>query len=147
MNDTTAPVRALPYSHCSVCRKTIEEIGGRRLTGSRQPLTEETMRHINDDIIPTGLKPWFCQKCTHMVCRRCGEPWTNPMSYDVSENRILIHTQIFLNIQPHCCKSMWFHSISIHSCLFTTIPQPRYNGKIFTPSKASSAFDKEILAT
>ena len=105
MTDTTAPVRALPYSHCSVCRKTIEEIGGRRLTGSRQPLTEETMRHIKEDIIPSGLKPWFCQKCTHMVCQRCGEPWTNPMSYDVIyADGVITHCAIF-GYTPSCINT------------------------------------------
>lgn len=89
------------YSHCSICHKTIDEIGGRKLTNTRQPVSPEQRQHI-EDIIAQSFAPWFCQKCAKMVCYDCGEPYVLPMSFSYyREDGSSVHCAIF-PFKPPC---------------------------------------------
>jgi len=93
------------HDECIFCNKTIEKIGGRKLSNTssikilfrNELVIEENNTHCihigtndylilkgsfwNDEniskaksLVEDGFTPWFCQKCSHKTCHKCGQP-------------------------------------------------------------------------
>jgi len=95
----------LPQKSCIICDRSIEETGGRRLVGRSIFPFNDPNRDLRERIkraVADGYKPWCCQLCANMVCKKCGSPYQRPMGYDcLSNDGGTYHVAIF-PVNPGC---------------------------------------------
>ncbi len=76
MSEKCKKIMDLPSDKCVICNKTIEEIGGERITDKvifKMILPDAVKIKMEEEKLKNKT-PWFCQKCGHSTCDECGAP-------------------------------------------------------------------------
>ena len=69
--------------------------------GAKSLWTENRIKQAIE-LSKQNLHPWFCQKCGHRTCSKCGEPINMPLGSDVIYEDGDIRHVMLIGINPGC---------------------------------------------